>query len=71
MSEEVLVVASKVRKFIKESGDCNTSSEAYPAMSDILRKICSKAVENAKNDKRKTVMARDVEKAAEVFDQGM
>lgn len=65
MSDEVLVVASKVRKFIKDSGDCNTSSEAYPALSDVVRSICQRAMDNAKGEKRKTVMARDIQQAAE------
>lgn len=63
MSGEILVVASKVKSFIKESGDCNTSAETIEAVSKVVEKILSKAIECAKGQGRKTVMARDVEGA--------
>lgn len=57
---DVLVVTSKVKKFIKENGDCNTSSETIAVLSDAVRKLCQKGIDNAKADGRKTVMARDI-----------
>ena len=57
---EVLVVTSKVKSFIKEKGDCNTSGETIEALSKAVEKIISKAIESAKGQGRKTVMARDV-----------
>ena len=53
---EVLVVASKIKKLIKEKGDCNTSSSTMEALSERLHK----GIENAKADGRKTVMDRDI-----------
>jgi hypothetical protein len=61
-TEDVLVVVSKLKHFVKESSGMNTSGDVMPALSDILRKVCSKAVENAQKDGRKTLMARDFEK---------
>lgn len=57
---ELLVVASKVKKFIKEKGDCNTSSSTMEALTQRLQQIVEKAIENAKADGRKTVMDRDI-----------
>ena len=57
---DVLVVTSKVKKFIKENGDCNTSSETVDVLSKAVEKLCRKGFESAKSDGRKTVMARDI-----------
>lgn len=57
---EVLVVTSKVKKFIKENGQMNTSSETIDMLSKAIEKLCQKGVESAKADGRKTVMARDI-----------
>jgi histone H3/H4 len=58
---EVLVVTSKVKKYIKEKGGCNTSSETVDMLSKAVQALCDKGVEAAKNDGRKTVMARDIQ----------
>jgi histone H3/H4 len=58
MSGEVLVVASKVKTFIKENGECNTSSETIEALSKAVEKVLSNAIASAKAQGRKTVMAR-------------
>lgn len=57
---DVLVVTSKVKKFIKEQGDCNTSKETVDVLSEAVEKLCRKGFESAKADGRKTVMARDI-----------
>lgn len=57
---EVLVVTSKVKKFIKEAGGCNTSAETVEVLSDAVKALCQKGVDQAKKDGRKTVMARDI-----------
>ncbi|MEA1987293.1 MAG: hypothetical protein U9N76_07375 [Candidatus Marinimicrobia bacterium] len=61
MSEkEVLVVASKLKKYIKEKG-MNTAGNVPEVLSDIVRTLVDQAAENAKNDKRKTIKDRDFE----------
>jgi len=60
MASDVLVVASKVRSFIKENGGCNTASETIDALSKAVEKMLDKAINTAKAQGRKTVMARDV-----------
>ena len=57
---EILVVASKVKSFIKENGECNTSGETIEAISKIVEKVLTSAIQSAKAQGRKTVMARDV-----------
>ena len=57
---EVLVITSKVKAYIKSKGGLNTSATAFQALSDKVREICNNAIENAKNDKRKTVKDRDI-----------
>ena len=57
---DVLVVTSKVKKLIKEKGDCNTSSETVDVLSKAIERLCQKGIESAKADGRKTVMARDI-----------
>lgn len=56
---EALVVASKVKKLIKDEAGLSTSANAIEQLSVRVQAICLKAIENAKNDKRKTVMDRD------------
>ncbi|HLW56834.1 MAG TPA: hypothetical protein VKY27_05580 [Bacteriovoracaceae bacterium] len=57
--EETLVVTSKVKKLIKDEFGLSTSSAAIDQLTIRVQTICKKAIENAKNDKRKTVMDRD------------
>ncbi len=60
MSEkEVLVVVSKVKNYIREKSDYNTAGSVAPRISDVIRRLCDQAIENAKKDGRKTVMDRD------------
>jgi len=57
---DVLVVTSKVKKYIKENGGCNTSSETVAVLSAAVQKLCDKGIASAKSDGRKTVMDRDI-----------
>jgi len=57
---DILVVTSKVKKYIKEKGECNTSSETVEQLSKAVQALCAKGIESAKADGRKTVMARDI-----------
>ena len=58
---ETLVVVSKVKGFIKQNADMNTSASAMPVLTKIVEKECMKAIENARKEGRKTVMDRDFE----------
>jgi histone H3/H4 len=56
---EVLVVASKIRNYIRGKSSMNTSSAVMEALSERIRHLCDEAIERAKRDGRKTVMDRD------------
>ncbi len=60
MEADILVVTSKVKKFIKEKGEMNTSAETIDILSKAVERLCAKGMESAKADGRKTVMARDI-----------
>ena len=57
--KEVLVVASKVKTYVREKSDMNTSAGIFDVISDKIRATCDRAIENARNDGRKTVKDRD------------
>ncbi len=59
MSSEVLVVVSKMKQYIRDLSEMNTSEDVNQIISDIIRNECEKAITKAKSDGRKTVMARD------------
>lgn len=56
---ESLVVASKLKAYIRDKSSMNTSSAVIQVLSDRLRNLCDQAIERAKQDGRKTVMDRD------------
>lgn len=57
--KEILVVVSKVKKYIRSVSGMNTAGNVAPALSDIIRHLCDQAIEKAKTDGRKTIMDRD------------
>jgi len=59
MSEEILVVQSKVKDYIKEKG-CQTSATAIDALSIKVKQLLDEAVERAKSNNRATVKDRDI-----------
>jgi len=56
---DVLVVVSKLKLYVRLTSGMNTSDDVIEALSDRLRSLCDDAVERARADGRKTVMARD------------
>ncbi|MBC7754071.1 MAG: hypothetical protein H7Z71_07520 [Moraxellaceae bacterium] len=59
MSHEVLVVVSKMKQYIRETSEFNTSEDVNQVISNMIRIACDRAVERAKAQGRKTVMAKD------------
>ncbi|MBC7457605.1 MAG: hypothetical protein H7235_04960 [Bdellovibrionaceae bacterium] len=59
MSNEVLVVVSKMKQYIRDTSDFNTSEDVNQVLSNMVRIACDRAVEKAKVQGRKTVMAKD------------
>jgi histone H3/H4 len=59
MSETNLVVASKIKSYIKSKAGMNTSASVMDALSALVAEECDRAIQNAQKDRRKTVMDRD------------
>jgi hypothetical protein len=60
LPRDILIVVSKLKKYIKARSGMNTSDGVMPGLSDHVRKICDQAIRNAGADGRKTVLDRDV-----------
>jgi histone H3/H4 len=61
MDDEILIVASKLKQYVKEKYDLNTSANVMEALSTIVRKVTDKASLHAQSEGRKTLMDRDFE----------
>lgn len=59
LPRDVLVVASKLKDYIRLKSGMNTSANVLDRLSDMIRQHCNKAIERAASDNRKTVMDRD------------
>jgi hypothetical protein len=57
--KEILIVASKLKDYIRKTSEMNTSAEVLDTLSDKVRILCDRAVQKARQDGRKTVMSRD------------
>lgn len=60
-NDDVLVVVSKLKKFIRDQSGMNTSDSVTNVLSRHLRELSIKALRVAAADERKTVMDRDFE----------
>lgn len=58
--EEILVVSSKLKAYVKEAGELKCSAEVITAVSNKVKVILDEAILIAKADKRKTLKARDI-----------
>jgi len=58
--KETLVIASKVKAFIKDASELKCSAAVIDVLSDKVRAMCEAAIKNAKADGRKTVQEKDV-----------
>lgn len=59
LPRDVLIVVSKLKKYVKARSGFNTSDNAMKVLSDEVRRLCDKAIREAGKDGRKTVMDRD------------
>jgi len=59
---EVLVVVSKLKKYVRDWSGMNTSDSAMAVLSDHLRELCREATRRAGMDGRRTVLDRDFTK---------
>lgn len=57
---EVLIIASRLKDFVRARSGFNTSDRVLEPLSDIVRSVCEEAIRNAERDGRRTVLDRDV-----------
>ena len=58
--KEVLIVASRLKDYVRAVSGYNTSDGVLGPLSEIVRREVAKAIENARAEGRKTVLDRDV-----------
>lgn len=59
LPQDVLVVVSKLKAYVKARSGMNTSDAVVEVLSTKIRKLCDAAIEVAHADGRKTVLDRD------------
>lgn len=59
--EDVLVVASKLKAYVRARSGMKTSDGVMPLLSERLRRLCDEAIEHAAAAGRRTVLDRDFE----------
>ncbi len=61
VSREVLVIASRFKDYVQSVSEMNTSASVMDVLSDYLRVLAERGIQNARSDGRKTLMDRDFE----------
>ncbi len=60
---DILIVASKLKDYIHARSEMNTSATVMEVLSDIVRRACDEAIDQARGEGRKTVLDRDFKKS--------
>ena len=58
--EDVLIVASRLKDYIRASSGFSTSDRVLAPLSVIVRRLCDEAVQSATREGRTTVLERDI-----------
>jgi len=58
--EEILVIASRLKDYVRARSGMNTSDAVLAPLSSVLRSFCDEAIRRAHAEGRKTVLERDV-----------
>lgn len=58
-SREILIIASRLKDYIHLKSEYNTSGSVMDILSDHVRVLCDRAIDNARAEGRKTVLERD------------
>lgn len=57
---EILVVASRVKAYIRERSGMNTGASTMRELTKHIVRLCHRGIENARREGRKTVLDRDI-----------
>ena len=60
LPEDILIVVSKLKKYIRARSGMNTSDTVLHKLSDHVRRVADQAIRTAGEDGRKTVLDRDI-----------
>ena len=60
MPLEVLIVASRLKDYVRARSGYNTSDRVLEPLSEIVRRVVDQAIESARREGRMTVLDRDV-----------
>lgn len=58
---EILIIASRLKHYIRTVHGFNTSDAVLEALSDHVRRLVNRAAQNAREDDRKTILDRDLD----------
>jgi hypothetical protein len=59
---EILIVASRLKEYIRVKSGYKTSDRILEPLSDMVRRVCDEAIRSAQRDGRMTVLDRDIPK---------
>ena len=59
LPREVVIIASRLKEYIQARADFNTSAAVMDVLSDYVRVLCDRAIDQARAEGRKTVLERD------------
>lgn len=65
---DVLIVVSKLKKYVRDRSGMNTSDAVVQVLSDHVRALCREAIRQAGQDGRRTVLDRDFTKVLAQLD---
>jgi histone H3/H4 len=55
-------VASRLKEYVRARAGFNTSDRVLDPLSEIVRRVCDRAIQNAAQEGRKTILDRDIPK---------
>lgn len=58
--DEILIVASRLKDYIRQRSGLQTSDRVLAVLSDVVRRECDAAIGNARRAERRTVLDRDL-----------
>ena len=61
VEQDILIVASKLKQYVKDKHDMNTAANVMEILSHQVRRLTDRATEKARSEGRKTLMDRDFE----------
>ena len=59
-ADDVLIVASRLKDYVRAKSGYNTSDRVLGPLSVIVRRIVDEAIRNAQREGRRTVLDRDI-----------